>query len=330
MFYSLGSWFFFFFVIMGILVRVSSDSWFGVWCGLELNIISFIPLVYESDNKYRSEAILKYFLVQVIGSSFLLLGVIREIISLRWSVMMCMALLLKLGRAPIHFWLPQVIEGLLWAHVMVLVTVQKFAPIFLLSYLIGDSLNDIVIRLRAILSSIIGAIGGVNQILLRKMIAFSSINHISWIMFGIIISEGTWIIYFIFYSVITLRVIIIFNSRQCYHFLQLVRFKGDLWNLVGIIRVLSLGGLPPFTGFIPKWLLIQDIVSVGIIFPFIILLPITLVTLYYYLRIVILFMIISYPRMRWRCGVSYSYKWNYMLIGVNFLGITIPSFFILI
>lgn len=309
---------------------MSADSWFGAWCGLELNLISFIPIISVGGNKYRSEAALKYFLIQALGSAFVILGVLEFIIFLAPVFIMRIALLLKLGAFPIHFWFPQVIEGLGWFQCIVLITIQKIGPIILLSYLIEVGLQNWIVYWRAVFSAVVGALGGINQLMLRKLLAFSSINHISWIMFGIIMSENSWIIYFILYSVISLTVVIMFHSRQCFHLLQLSGFRGSFFGLVRSLSLLSLGGLPPFTGFVPKWVIIQEIVSCGIFFPLFFLLPIALVTLYYYLRISVMFLVFIYPRIKWNRAEFYFSGWFTGIVGLNFLGLVLSSVFILV
>lgn len=240
-----GFIFFFYVLLIGIVLTVSSDSWFGAWCGLELNLIAFIPLIALKKNMYSSEASLKYFLIQALGSAFIVLGSITFLI-FPVSYVMTMALLLKLGAAPLHFWFPQVMEGLSWFQCIILITLQKFAPIYLLSYLILDLGKNYIIHLRVIFSAVVGALGGINQMLLRKVIAFSSINHISWMLFSLLLGETYWLLYFSFYAAISTSVVLIFQSQQIFHFLQLFNFNSPVRGVFIFIPLLSLGGLPPF------------------------------------------------------------------------------------
>jgi NADH-ubiquinone oxidoreductase chain 2 len=95
-------------------------------------------------------------------------------------------LLLKVGAAPFHFWFPGVAEGLSWDNLVVLITWQKAAPFILINYTVGTSF---LITTSIILSSLVGAVGGFNQVSLRKIIAFSSINHIAWMLGAFLVSE---------------------------------------------------------------------------------------------------------------------------------------------
>lgn len=111
-----------------------------------------------------------------------------------YELLILSTLLLKNGAAPFHFWFPGVIEGLSWINGLILITWQKIAPLILISY----NINYNFFLISIILSIIIGALGGLNQTSLRKLIAFSSINHLGWILIAIINNELLWFTYFFF------------------------------------------------------------------------------------------------------------------------------------
>lgn len=121
-----------------------------------------------------------------------------------------------------------------------------------------------------------------------------------------------------------------FHSQQCFHFSQLAMFNNFALGLVGFICLLSLGGLPPFTGFVPKWVVMQEIVSQGLYFPFVFLLSMALVTLYYYLRITFMFLVVSSPGMKWGFRTFWSGGYFSGFLVVNFLGLLVPSVFVLV
>lgn len=147
--------------------------------GLELNLLSFIPLISAKNNQYSSEAALKYFLIQALGSSVIILAASFALTAAGSAkVLMAVALLLKSGAAPFHFWFPRVIEGLQWPSAIILITIQKIAPMSLLSYLTLEHIFP-VFWAAILISAVVGAIGGLNQTLLRKIIAYSSINHMA-------------------------------------------------------------------------------------------------------------------------------------------------------
>nr|BCD33837.1 NADH dehydrogenase subunit 2 [Geothelphusa kumejima]BCD33838.1 NADH dehydrogenase subunit 2 [Geothelphusa kumejima] len=305
-------------LILGIFLSISSPSWFGIWIGLELNMLSFIPLISIKMDSYFSESALKYFLIQALGSTLFILSTCMLLSMPQMSPpLLLTSLLLKLGSAPFHFWFPQVMSGLIWPQAIILMTFQKIPPMILISYLSMNSSLIQIISLSAILSAIIGALGGLNTTQLRKIMAFSSINHMSWMLISISISEMFWTLYFIFYSIISSSIMILFNSLQTFTLSDLMKLNqtNSIHSLLIPFNLLSLGGLPPLAGFIPKWLLIQLLINNKFFFSLIFLLSSALITLYFYLRITIFFLMMNNPFM-----IIYS-KLNspYTLISNSFM-----------
>nr|BCD33850.1 NADH dehydrogenase subunit 2 [Geothelphusa fulva] len=287
-------------LLLGIFLSISSPSWFGIWIGLELNMLSFIPLITIKMNSYFSESALKYFLIQALGST---LFIMSSCMFLSFPFMspplLLTSLFLKLGSAPFHFWFPQVMSGLIWPQAIILMTLQKIPPMILISYLSMNSSLVQIISLSAILSAIIGALGGLNTTQLRKIMAFSSINHMSWMLISISISDMFWTLYFMFYSIISSSIMILFNMLQTFTLSDLMKFNQSniIHSLLIPFNLLSLGGLPPLAGFIPKWMLIQLLINNKFFFSLIFLLSSTLITLYFYLRITIFFLLLTNPTM---------------------------------
>nr|YP_010166582.1 NADH dehydrogenase subunit 2 [Hydrocolus stagnalis]QRV62673.1 NADH dehydrogenase subunit 2 [Hydrocolus stagnalis] len=281
-------------LFMGTFITISSYSWLGIWMGLEINLLSFIPLINMKNNQYSSESSMKYFLIQALASSILLFSIImtmsqskmiNEMFFFNKTLMMMMnsAILLKLGAAPFHFWFPEIIEGLNWINSLILMTWQKIAPMMILSYTM--KLNNYIYMI-IILSTLIGSIGGLNQISLRKILAYSSINHIGWMLTSFIMNEITWIIYFMIYSFISISIIFIFNKFNIFMLNQLFMMMNNMYMIkyFMLMNLLSLGGLPPFLGFLPKWIIIQNL-SLNNPMLILFMIMMTLITLFFYLRI---------------------------------------------
>nr|QUL60396.1 NADH dehydrogenase subunit 2 [Terrapotamon thungwa] len=287
-------------LILGMVLSISASSWFTIWIGLELNMISFIPLISMKMNLYFAESALKYFLIQALGSIlFIMSSCIFLTLPQMSYLLLLTSLLLKLGSAPLHFWFPQVVSGLSWPQAILLMTLQKITPMILISYLSFSPILMQVILLSAILSAVIGALGGLNTTQLRKMMTFSSINHMSWMLISILISDMFWMTYFLFYSLISSSIMILFNLFQTFTLSDLMKFSQSNPTLILLIPLnfLSLGGMPPFAGFIPKWMLIQLLIFNKMYFPLTFLLISTLITLYFYLRITIFFFLLINPTM---------------------------------
>nr|YP_009503484.1 NADH dehydrogenase subunit 2 [Soliperla sp. ZTC-2018]AXB38830.1 NADH dehydrogenase subunit 2 [Soliperla sp. ZTC-2018] len=281
-------------LMSGTLISISANSWFGAWIGLEINLLSFIPMMTNSNNLLSTEASLKYFLTQALASATLLFTVILS--SLLYSspnsllmtnsiiiTLINTSLLLKMGAAPLHFWFPGVMEGLNWMNGLMLMTWQKIAPLILLSYNLTMNMFTSVI---IILSVIIGSIGGLNQTSLRKILAYSSINHLGWLITALIMGESLWNLYFLTYVYLTSTIIFMLNSLKLFHVNQIfsMNFTPPVIKFSLFMALLSLGGLPPFIGFLPKWMIIQAMTSAQFHLIISLMVIMTLVTLFYYLR----------------------------------------------
>nr|YP_009499527.1 NADH dehydrogenase subunit 2 [Aegosoma sinicum]ASL05641.1 NADH dehydrogenase subunit 2 [Aegosoma sinicum] len=292
---------FFVTLVAGSLIAISAYSWMGMWIGLEINLLSIIPLLSETKNLYPSESALKYFITQALASSVLLFSMllsfnISEFLTTQPEfysmVIMNSALLTKMGAAPFHAWFPEVMEGLSWSNCLIMLTWQKLAPMVLLMYHLNMTL---FLSMIILFSSIIGGIAGLNQISLRKIMAYSSINHIGWMIGGMLNSQSIWLIYFLVYSIITINIVIVFWSLNTFYLKQLFNSlnQSKSMKFLFILNFLSLGGLPPFLGFFPKWLTINNLVQNNFMFISFILIVLTLITLYFYLRISFSTMVIN-------------------------------------
>nr|QQO80833.1 NADH dehydrogenase subunit 2 [Trichocera sp.] len=306
---------FFLTLISSTMITVSSNSWLGAWIGLEINLLSFIPLMINTNNLMSTEASLKYFLTQALASSILLFAILMSMMSMNLisqfnfnqdysSIMINSALLLKTGAAPFHFWFPEVMEGLSWLNNLILMTWQKIAPLMLISYCFNINFMSLII----ILSVMIGSLSGLNQTSLRKIMAFSSINHLGWLIAAMLVNENMWVMYFCLYSFLSLTIIFMFNMLQIFHINQAFSLKINypLLKFCLFTSFLSLGGLPPFLGFLPKWLVIQSLVSMNQIFLITAMVCLTLITLFFYLRICFSAFMLNYTETIWNFKMNYN------------------------
>nr|QRW36254.1 NADH dehydrogenase subunit 2 [Deronectes hispanicus] len=281
-------------LFMGTFITMSSYSWMGTWMGLEINLLSFIPLISSKNNSYSSESSIKYFIVQAIASSIFLLTMILIIMKNKMTtdifiinktlfMMLNSTIMMKLGAAPFHFWFPEILEKLNWINSMILMTWQKIAPLIILSYTIKYNSFLLII---IIMCTLIGSIGGLNQINLQKMMAYSSINHIGWMLSTFLINEIMWIMYFLIYSFISSTIILFFNKYNLFLLKQMYLMTNNNYMMKFFmnLNLLSLGGLPPFLGFLPKWLIIQNL-SINYFSLTLFMIMMTLITLFFYLRI---------------------------------------------
>nr|QXT45643.1 NADH dehydrogenase subunit 2 [Idaea simplicior] len=335
MFYFMNSnkMFFIFTLFISTLISISSNSWFGCWIGLEINLLSFIPLISLTNNMLSTEASLKYFLTQAIASINFLFFIIFKMIYFQnfemnniISILINSSLLMKMGSAPFHFWFPNIIEGLSWFNNFILMTWQKITPMILLSYYFNK--NFLIFSI--IMNIIIGSLGGLNQTSLRKILTFSSINNMGWMISSIMISENLWMFYLFMYSFLTSIMIYFFYMMNLYFINQL--FILNLKPLIKInllINFLSLGGLPPFIGFFPKWIIINFLMLNNYYFLIFIFIMMSLIILFFYIRIIYSSFMMNYFKMKW---FKIKIKNNFFL-WLNFfsifssLGIILSTFF---
>lgn len=247
-------------IILRTIIAISSTNWLMAWVSIELNLLSFIPIIITLKTNQETEGAVKYFLAQAVGSALILLSRIliwycHPVIT---TTILALRLLLKLGAAPCHFWFPQVITSISWINCLIAATWQKIAPLLLLIYLTQPLNNQFIIFI-CILNRITGGILGINQTHLRTLLAYSSITHIGWTLAPIIInSPNLSLLYFTIYCLLVIPIFINFAATSSTTSNQL-RLIPKLRLLLTAILLLSLAGLPPLTGFIPKWIVLKYI-----------------------------------------------------------------------
>nr|WGN99229.1 NADH dehydrogenase subunit 2 [Stibochiona nicea] len=325
--------FFLFILFFSTLISISANSWLGCWIGLEINLLSFIPLMNTPNNLLNSEASLKYFLTQSIASINFLFSILLNLLMMKnfffnnfISIIINSSMLMKMGSIPFHFWFPNIMEGLSWLNCFILMTWQKISPMILTSYYFNMNFLIFVMTI----NTIVGALGSFNQISLRKLMAFSSINNLGWMLSALIISENLWMIYFMFYSFIISIMCLLFYMINIYFINQLFLFNLNFFLKIFImINFLSLGGLPPFLGFFPKWLIINYLLLNNFYIISFFFTMASLIILFIYIRIIYSSLMFYSIKLKW---FKIFIKNNYLFL-INFfsflsmLGMIISTLF---
>nr|QDP13177.1 NADH dehydrogenase subunit 2 [Sicyopterus lagocephalus] len=283
-------------LILGTTITVSSSHWLLAWMGLEINTLAIIPLMAQSHHPRATEAATKYFLTQATAAATLLFASITNAwLTGQWDIklmthpipttMILLALSLKIGLAPLHTWLPEVLQGLDLLTGLILSTWQKLAPFSLLLQIPAYS-QDLLI-LMGLASTLVGGWGGLNQTQLRKILAYSSIAHLGWMLIIIQFSPSLTLLALITYLVMTTSTFLIlnFNNSKSINALATSWAKAPLMTAMTPILLLSLGGLPPMTGFMPKWLILQELTKQQLPMTAVIAALTALLSLYFYLRL---------------------------------------------
>nr|ACC78088.1 NADH dehydrogenase subunit 2 [Elaenia flavogaster] len=284
-------------LLLGTVITISSNHWAMAWTGLEINTLAILPLISKSHHPRAIEASTKYFLTQATASTLLLFSSMTNAwFTGQWDItqlthpMSCMllttAISMKLGLVPFHFWFPEVLQGSSLMTSLLLATVMKFPPTILL-LLTSPSLNPILLVTMAIASAALGGWMGLNQTQIRKILAFSSISHLGWMAIILIYSPKLTLITFYLYSLTTAAIFFALNSTSTLKLSTLMTAWSKTPSLTAtlMLTLLSLAGLPPLTGFLPKWLIIQELTKQDLTTAATIIALLSLLGLFFYLRL---------------------------------------------
>nr|AEG24242.1 NADH dehydrogenase subunit 2 [Canis lupus familiaris] len=304
-------------IMTGTMIVMLSSHWLLIWIGFEMNMLAIIPILMKKYNPRAMEASTKYFLTQATASMLLMMGVtINLLYSGQWviskisnpiaSITMTTALTMKLGLSPFHFWVPEVTQGVTLMSGMILLTWQKIAPMSIL-YQISPSINTNLLMLMALTSVLVGGWGGLNQTQLRKIMAYSSIAHMGWMAAIITYNPTMMVLNLTLYILMTLSTFMLFmlNSSTTTLSLSHMWNKFPLITSMILILMLSLGGLPPLSGFIPKWMIIQELTKNNMIIIPTLMAITALLNLYFYLRLTYSTALTMFPstnnmKMKWQ------------------------------
>lgn len=285
---------FFIRTIWGTIFALSSPHWLGAWAGLEINIVSFLPLIMVPTRVGSREAGVKYFVFQRLGSAWLVFAsLLSYSLTFRWetadsavgATLVFCALGMKLGVAPFHFWLPRTIARMDWGARILLATWQKIGPFGLMTCIISPGAAAMLVLLSSC-SALVGGIGGLNQTQVRPLLAYSSIVHIGWMLLAFVHHLGVFYLYLAIYLVTNVLAFFMFACEGINAFRHLQGSRAlSMHSLLCILSLLSLGGLPPLLGFIPKWRVILVAVHSPYWWGLIFLVMGSLLSLSYYIRL---------------------------------------------
>lgn len=282
-------------ITITVLISLSSNSWFIYWLIIEINIISFIPLI----NNYKLKnlnAIITYFVVQAFSSSLFFLSAFQyNIIQIEFFLFLInISILIKLGMIPFHLWLISIREIINFNSILILLTIQKIIPLLIAEKFINNSLIPLFS-----ISTFFASFLAIKHKLIKKILIFSSISHQGWILCLLVKKLNFWIAYLILYFIIFFNIIRIFNKYKINFFSDFIKKKIKLEIKIKIIiLIISLGGIPPFLGFFIKIVSIYLLINLKLIFIFMLILS-SLLNLFFYIRIIIPFFFINLKFFTW-------------------------------
>ena len=308
------------FAILGSFVLISSDNFLTAFIGLELQSLSlYLMAAFNTKNLNSNEAGIKYFSLGALSSGFLLFGISMiyfdtasftfqnladfSTISEVGLALVLIALFFKVSAAPFHIWTPDVYEGSPTISALFFASLPKFASLIFLFRIYHelniskiDSLNYIF-QLVCAISLLVGVYGAITQKVIKRLLAFSSINHIGFILLAIMsyqyMSEGTIFFYLIIYLVTIFGVFsVILNLRTS---------EGEITLLTGLnglkassrskaismlVFLFSLAGIPPFAGFFAKFFILSASINEGLYLLSVIAVISSVIAAFYYLSVI--------------------------------------------
>jgi len=315
------------FAVLGMMIMVSANNLLTIYLGLEvLSLAMYAMVALNRDSSVASEAAMKYFVLGAIASGMLLYGMsmlygatgsldhteIASFVSqgssddivLKFAlVFIVIGLAFKLGAVPFHMWVPDVYQGAPTAITLFISTAPKIAAFAMLMRLLVEGLGGLLVHWQdmliiiAVLSIIAGNVIAIAQTNLKRMLAYSTISHVGFLMLGIIAgtSEGysAGMFYVIVYALMSLAAfgMIILLSRNGFEAETLDDFKGlnqrSPWlAFMMLITLFSMAGVPPTVGFYAKLAVLSAVVEIGLVWLAVVAVVFSVIGAFYYLRVI--------------------------------------------
>lgn len=328
------------FSLLGMMVMISAGSFLTLYMGLELLSLSLYALVaFNRDSSEASEAAIKYFVLGALASGMLLYGMsilygltgtldlaaVQERLAaasdrgrvpiLFGMVFVIVGLAFKLGAVPFHMWMPDVYQGAPTSVTAFLGTAPKLAGFAMLMRLLVDGMGGYqadwgqILMLLAVLSLAIGNIVAIAQSNIKRMLAYSTISHVGFIVLGVMIgnSDGysAALFYTVIYALMSLGAfgVIIVLSQKGYEAENLDDYKGlnesHAWiAFLMLVLMASMIGIPGTAGFIAKFWVLQALVESGHVYLAVYAVLMSVIGAFYYLRVIKLMYVDKWERDR--------------------------------
>nr|ACD80054.1 NADH dehydrogenase subunit II [Pristimantis aff. cruentus AJC 0580] len=308
----------------GTVIAMSSYHWLIIWVGLEINTLAMIPLMVKTPHPRAVESATKYFLTQAAASALLLFSsTMNAWLTGTWTILetsetstilLTTAIAIKLGIAPFHLWLPEVLQGLPILTGLILSTWQKLAPMTVFIQ-ISPLTNLYLILVLGLTSIMIGGWNGINQTQTRKILAYSSIAHLGWMTSSMKLYPQLSTLNFYLYILMTSTLFLALYHMNTKNMSELANSwpKSPTLTSLTLLSLLSLSGLPPLTGFMPKWLITQEMIKHNLYILAAIMLLSTLLSLFFYLRLTYILSLtlspnLSFSPLPWMMTKKYTYE----------------------
>nr|AEO50798.1 NADH dehydrogenase subunit 2 [Gehyra mutilata] len=300
------------------IITMASHHWLLAWIGLELNTLSILPIIMKPHHPRAAEATIKYFLVQTLAATTILFAsTMTAWQNGHWSITnsppsittatIAMAIMLKLGLTPTHLWYPDVLQGATLNTALLISTWQKIAPLSLL-LMMHNALPHPLLSLVGLSSALIGGWGGLNQTQTRKIMAYSSIAHMGWITVALTTNPPITTLTLITYTAMTATMFSSLSASTT----KTITHLGTTWTnspmmtALTLLALLSLSGLPPLSGFMPKLLILNELTTKALLPLSTLLILASLPSLFFYTRLAYMTTLTTPPN-----TTSTEHKWRF-------------------
>jgi NADH-quinone oxidoreductase subunit N len=315
------------FAVLGMMVMVSANSFLTIYLGLELLSLSLYAMVaFDRDSGVASEAAMKYFVLGALASGMLLYGIsmiygatgaldfptVADAIATQGMenkvlvfglVFVVVGLGFKMGAVPFHMWIPDVYHGAPTCVTLFIGSTPKIAAFALAMRLLVDGLETLqadwqgMLVILSILSMGLGNIVAIAQDNLKRMLAYSTISHVGFILLGILAGTPDGYTAAMFYTLVYALMalggfgIIILLSREGFESDELHDMKGlgqrsPWFAAMMLLLMFSMAGVPPTAGFFAKLLVLQAVVEVDMTWLAVVGVVFSIIGAFYYLRVI--------------------------------------------
>nr|YP_003891049.1 NADH dehydrogenase subunit 2 [Tanystylum orbiculare]ADB91985.1 NADH dehydrogenase subunit 2 [Tanystylum orbiculare] len=297
-------------IMLFIFWGVSSFSWFMLWMSLEMSMLMMIPLMTMLNSQHHIESAMKYFLIQGISSSSFILISLWNIMNFLFipSLMIIVVIMMKIGMFPFMFWYKEVIMKSSFLSNKLIMTLQKILPMTVIYYLMKVNMNYFIYIL-IFMNSLFSSIMAYNETMIKKIMALSSINNMSWMVLSVSLNFSLFLIFLLVYSNIIIYILNMMNLKNLVSLTQMFKFNNLLLN----INILSMAGLPPFSGFMLKWLMLSMMLNMNLVLFSVIMVITSLLSLYFYLRMVLMSSVMMVFSMKWLSLLSSKKEMMYFM-----------------
>ncbi len=315
------------FAVVGMMVMASANHFLVLYLGLELLSLCLYSLVaFQRDSALATEAAMKYFVLGALGSGMMLYGMsilygltgTLDITEVRQAVgampldnvalifglvFVLVSLAFKLGAVPFHMWVPDVYHGASTSSTVFIGTAPKIAGFAIVIRLLIGGLEDLhgawrdMVIILSLLSIAIGNLIAIAQSNLKRMLAYSAISHMGFMLLGVLAGTpngySAALFYILAYALMSLGGfgMIIVLSRAGFEADELADLKGlnqrnPWYALLMMLLMVSMAGIPPTIGFFAKLSVIQAIIEVNLVWLAVVAVLFAVVGAYYYLRVI--------------------------------------------